>query len=76
IDFEPANYYVSTHPQSRFTRTLTVQLPTPTARYTLIDREFGIDYQGRVERRLLTDEQELAQVLDRVFGLSVDTLAR
>ena len=38
-DYEMANYYTSTHPDSRFVQTLTVQLPTPGERTSLINRE-------------------------------------
>ncbi len=35
VDFEMANWFTSTHPQSPFTRTLTVQRITPDARHIL-----------------------------------------
>jgi N-hydroxyarylamine O-acetyltransferase len=69
VDFEVANYYVSTHPESRFTKTLTVQLPTPEVRHVLRDREFLVDRGGQVSGRLIEDEEALLKVLDKVFEL-------
>lgn len=68
-DFEMANYYVSTHPESRFVQTLTAQLPTPEARYLLRNREFTVDRGGDVETRALADDGELLAILAENFGL-------
>jgi N-hydroxyarylamine O-acetyltransferase len=69
VDFEPANHYTATHPDSRFVRTLTVQLPTPEVRYRLRNRELVLDRGGTVTRRELADDVELLSVLAEVFGL-------
>lgn len=69
VDFEPANHYTATHPDSRFVRTLTVQLPTPEVRYRLRNRELVLDRGGTVTRRELADDDELLAVLAEVFGL-------
>lgn len=69
VDYEVTNYYVSTHPQSRFTQTLAVQLSTPAARYTLRNREFNIDRGATSESRKLADDRELLDVLASTFGL-------
>jgi N-hydroxyarylamine O-acetyltransferase len=69
VDFEPANLYTSTHPDSRFVRTLTVQLPTPEVRYTLRNRELVLDRGETVTRRVLADDDELLAVLAETFGL-------
>ncbi len=68
-DFEMANYYVSTHPESRFVQTLTAQLPTPEARYLLRNREFTVDQGRTVTSRMLADDEELLAVLAETFGL-------
>jgi N-hydroxyarylamine O-acetyltransferase len=70
VDFEVANWYTSTHPQSRFVQTLTVQLPTPEARYILRNRLFVIERGGTEETRELKSEEELFTVLLQTFGLS------
>lgn len=69
VDFEPANHYTATHPDSRFVRTLTVQLPTPEVRYMLRNREFVLDRGGTVTHRTLADNDELLAVLAQTFGL-------
>lgn len=69
VDFEPANHYTATHPDSRFVRTLTVQLPTPQVRYRLRNRELVLDRGATVARRVLADDEELLAVLAEIFGL-------
>jgi len=69
IDFEPANHYTATHPDSRFVRTLTAQLPTPDVRYMLRNRELVLDRGATVTRRVLADDDELLAVLAEIFGL-------
>jgi N-hydroxyarylamine O-acetyltransferase len=69
VDFEMANHYVSTFPSSRFVQTLTVQLPTPEARYFLQGDQY------RVERGLVTESQkihgeDLLRALREIFGLN------
>jgi N-hydroxyarylamine O-acetyltransferase len=69
VDFEVANYYVSTHPESYFRRTLTAQLPTPEARYILRNRELTVARGDEVTSRTLRDD-ELLGVLAETFGLA------
>jgi N-hydroxyarylamine O-acetyltransferase len=68
-DYEVANHYSSTHPDSRFVQTLRVQLPTPDARYMLRNREFIVDRGETVTSRVLRDDDELIVVLAGTFGL-------
>jgi N-hydroxyarylamine O-acetyltransferase len=68
VDFEMANHYVSTHPQSRFVQTLTVQRSTPRARTILRDRELLTD-EGGTARTEAVAEDELLGVLASTFGL-------
>jgi N-hydroxyarylamine O-acetyltransferase len=70
VDFEVANHYVSTHPQSRFVRALTVQQVTPEERKTLVDRELVIERPDGGERRTVSDDDALLDVIGRTFGLS------
>jgi N-hydroxyarylamine O-acetyltransferase len=71
-DYEAANHYTATHPESPFVRMLIVQLPTPLARHALRDRELLVDRGGgRLERRTLGGEAELAAVLSGTFGLTL-----
>jgi N-hydroxyarylamine O-acetyltransferase len=69
VDFEMANYYVSTHPASRFVQTLTAQLTTPEARYILQNRELTVLRDtGEVIRTIESDE-ELLRILAELFAL-------
>jgi N-hydroxyarylamine O-acetyltransferase len=69
-DYEMANHYTATHPDSPFVRALIVQLPTPQARYALRNRELTIDRGGgRIERRVLAGDDELLDALASTFGL-------
>ena len=68
-DYQMANYYTSTHPDSRFVQILTVQLPTPSSRKILHNREFVEDFGTTVTRRTLADDDELLDILAGSFGL-------
>jgi N-hydroxyarylamine O-acetyltransferase len=68
IDYEVANYYVSTHPSSIFVQTLTVQRPTPEARYILRGQEFTVARGQSLENRTITDDK-LLRLLADMFGL-------
>lgn len=70
-DFEMANHYVSTHPDSRFVHTLTVQLPTPEARHILRNRELIVDRGDQISSRVLEDDEELLSVLADTFGITL-----
>lgn len=69
IDYQVANHYVSTHPNSHFRQDLNVALTTATERRTLAGNLFRRRYpDGRVvEQRL--DAQELKETLEEEFGL-------
>lgn len=70
VDYEVASHYVSTHPESRFVRTLAVQLPGPDVRRSLRNRTLTIERGPDVRtQRLATDEAILAELADG-FGLS------
>jgi N-hydroxyarylamine O-acetyltransferase len=69
VDYELANYFVSTHPESVFVRTLAAQLPTPGARYRLRNNELTVERGKATETRTLRDDEELLRVLAGTFGL-------
>jgi N-hydroxyarylamine O-acetyltransferase len=69
IDFEPPNHYVSTHPDSRFVQTLTVQRVAPERRLVLRNTELTITTMTDETRRTIADNAELLQVLSGEFGL-------
>lgn len=69
IDYEMANYYTSTHPDSRFVHTPTAQRMTTDVRYILRNRELITDSGKVVTTREVKDE-ELLDLLGETFGLS------
>lgn len=76
-DYEMANWFTSTWPQSRFRLNLIAALTSPDRRAALLNREFTTRYNdGRVEKRQLATADELLDVLARHFGLSFPTGTR
>lgn len=75
VDFEMANHYTSTHPESRFIRTLTAQLPGPEVRRILRNRAYAEIRGTEVSGRELAPG-EVIPVLRGTFGLEVPEGAR
>jgi len=78
VDFEHANWYVSTHPSSFFIQNVIAAIPGEGCRYTLFNREFRTRWpDGRVETEVLEGAELLVDCLRRSFGvaLSVDDQA-
>jgi len=75
IDFEMANHYTSTHPESRFLKTLTAQLPGPEVRRILRNRAYAEVRGDQAEGRELAPE-ELLPTLRETFGIELPTGAR
>jgi N-hydroxyarylamine O-acetyltransferase len=72
VDYEMANWFVSTHPDSRFVNNLMAALPAPDRRYALFNREFAAHrLGGPSEHRRLAGAAEIRQVLREVFGLTL-----
>ncbi len=72
VDYQMANWFVSTHPASRFVRELIAARPDGTLRRTLLDAEFTRrTLEGGQERRRLGSVAELRQVLAEQFGIAV-----
>ena len=69
-DFEMANHYVSTHPDSPFVQRLTVQRPLPDVRHVLRGRELSTETEDGVESRLIGDD-ELPRLLSKTFALEI-----
>ena len=68
-DFIPANHYISTHPDSRFVQTLTVQRVAPEIRRLLKNTELVTTTAAGQTRRTLHNSKELLEVLVTEFGL-------
>jgi N-hydroxyarylamine O-acetyltransferase len=71
-DWDSANWFISTSPDSIFTRTLMAALPLPDRRYTLRNDRLSIHHLGgRSEHRTLSDANELMTVLRDTFRLNI-----
>jgi N-hydroxyarylamine O-acetyltransferase len=72
VDFEHANWYTATHPDSFFANNLIAAIPGEGCRYTLFNKEFRTRKpDGAVETLVLEDAKALATVLQEKFGISV-----
>ena len=68
IDYVVANYYVSTHPDSKFVNHLNVARTLSDSRLSLRNREFTVRRMGREpERQVLRDGAEIRRVLEQEF---------
>jgi len=71
-DYEMANWYASTHPDSPFVTGLVVARQDPLRRYALRDNELAIHHmRGRTERLRLESSADLRAALEGVFGLKL-----
>lgn len=70
IDFEVANWYTSTHPESPFVRKLTAQQRTPTGSKVLRNLQWTRRHQGVTETREVA-RAELEPLLAAEFGLQL-----
>lgn len=69
VDYEMANHYTSTHPESRFTQILTAQAIDTDVRRVLRDRDYVEDRGATSSARTVQDDDELVAVLAEAFGL-------
>ncbi len=70
VDFDVANWYTSTHPDSIFRRTPTVQIQSPEDRFTLRRRTYVQERGGTEHQQELTDA-EIPSLLAEVFGIEL-----
>ncbi len=70
VDWDVANWFTATHPNSIFTRSLMVTRSAGNARYALLDDRFRI-YRpdGGVEQRLMATPEQLATLLRNEFAI-------
>ena len=72
IDYEAANYFLSTHPSSHFVRNLIAARAAPQRRLALLNNEFTVHpLNGESQRRSLHHADEIIDVLEREFGLTL-----
>jgi N-hydroxyarylamine O-acetyltransferase len=70
-DYEMANYYVSTYPESPFVKALTVQKSTSAERHTLRGTEYTLDHGSVVTKRQLSDITDLGAFIASTFGVEL-----
>lgn len=71
VDYEMANWFTSTHPDSIFVRTLTVQRSSQAERLILRNREFTTDHGGAPQSRTLDSDEKVLQVIREKFGIAL-----
>lgn len=70
VDYEMANHYTSSHPESGFVKTLTAQICSPDVRRTLRNLTYSEARGDAVEGRELAPE-EVVPLLRQRFGIEV-----
>ena len=72
IDYEAANFYVSTNPLSHFTQRLSAARPVAEGRYALLNNTLHFHRAGQPsESRVLDRPAAIRETLDRTFGIDV-----
>jgi N-hydroxyarylamine O-acetyltransferase len=71
VDYEVANWFTSTHPNSLFVNHLIAARLDSVARYTLFNNKFTVrNRDGTTERRTLNGVSEFGEVFARDFGIA------
>jgi N-hydroxyarylamine O-acetyltransferase len=74
-DYAMANWYVSTHAQSRFVQQLIAGRPAPGMRHALLDGRHTRHYLGKAsEQQAVSDAAGLRKVLQQDLGIDVSRL--
>lgn len=75
IDYEVANWYTSTNPNSKFTQKLVVARSEPGIRYTLSGNLFSIHHVNKKPRKkILTTRAQLIKSLEEIFLINLSGL--
>jgi len=76
-DFELANYYVSTHPESRFVHHLVAARPFRNGRHALLDNHYTkYSRDGQKTEKVIADPDELMALLMDIFKINLDSVDR
>lgn len=75
-DYEPLNWYTSTHPDSKFRRHLIAARATPRARYTLMNARLTTRTADGHSQSHLLNAGQLECALAEIFGLPVEAAWR
>ena len=69
-DWEVANWFTSTHPESTFTNNLMAARPVGNLRYALLNNRLSVHHpDGSVERSVIQESLELGHVLENRFSI-------
>ena len=69
-DYDMANWYISTHPASRFLTGLIAARPVSDRRYALRNNQLTVHHlNGTTEREFITNVTDLKQTLAQTFGV-------
>src|SRR5690606_28470948 len=72
VDYETSNWYVSTHPESRFTSNLICARVDAAGRHTLLNRDYAHYRPGSAaEKYEGLERAELERLLGEVFGINL-----
>jgi N-hydroxyarylamine O-acetyltransferase len=75
VDYAMTNWYVGTHPQSRFVQQLIAGRAAPGMRHALLDGRYTRHYLGKAsEQRALTNAPDLRRVLCEDLGIDLTGL--
>ena len=71
-DYEMANWYTSTHPDSHFLRSLVAARAMAGARYALLNNELAVHHtNGVTDRRTLKSGSDIRAALTSTFGITL-----
>lgn len=74
-DYELMNWYVSSHPRSRFVNELIAARPDKTHRHALLNHEYTAHYlDGKTEKRTLGNVTDMREILETAFHIPLDDL--
>ena len=69
IDYKMANHYVSTHPDSKFTQMLIMQIHTETSQITLKGNEIIETRGGYLIKKTMVNRKSMADLFKTIFNL-------
>ncbi|MGH8773185.1 MAG: arylamine N-acetyltransferase, partial [Burkholderiales bacterium] len=70
--YEVINWYTSTRPGTLFVTELLAARPVSDRRYALRNNQFTVHHlDGRTERRILANANEMREILQGPFGLTL-----
>lgn len=71
VDYEPANFYTSSHPESRFVLAVTAQRVGRDVRYALRNRELITSWAEGSHAETIETNEQLLEVLAERFGIQL-----